>query len=186
MGKLFIKGLLLTLPIIFIIFILSTAFDYIEMLFRPIYAFLPETPVFGLTVKNLLTVVLFVIIVFFLGLFSGTKPGQWIFKKAEMYVPGFSLLKNFLSDDSNIGNKKIKSCLARIDEAWLFGFIIEEHDNGLITVFITGAPSPTSGTIYFLKEDQIRRLTVPSSEIVKKIMQLGYGSKDIIDSVDDL
>jgi uncharacterized membrane protein len=91
-------------------------------------------------------------------------------------IPGFSVMKKIFYGESDI-----KSVLAYIDDAWLFGFILEEKsDAGLITVFVPSAPIPTSGNVYLMKEEQIMRLDIKTSDAVKCITQLGIGSGEIL------
>jgi hypothetical protein len=37
--------------------------------------------------------------------------------------------------------------LADINGAWVLGFIIEEHANGLRTIFVPRAPTPAAGNL---------------------------------------
>jgi hypothetical protein len=57
---------------------------------------------------------------------------------------------------------RLKVALANIDDAWLLGFIIEQHSSGMLTVIIPSAPTPTAGSIYYLAEQQVGRLNVPN------------------------
>ncbi len=74
----------------------------------------------------------------------------------------------------------MKVALANIDDAWLVAFIVEEHGDGMLTVFVPSAPTPTAGNVYFMTEQQVRRVDVPVSSAVKCIMQLGVGSNELI------
>jgi len=62
----------------------------------------------------------------------------------------------------------------------VLAFIVEEHDNGDYTVFVPTAPTPTIGTIYFLKREKVRKLDVPMAAGVDCIMQWGVGSKSLL------
>jgi uncharacterized membrane protein len=181
MGKLFLKGLLILIPLIFVIFILSTAFDYIQLIFKPFEELLPSQPIFGFAVKKILTVITFILIVLILGLITNSKFGQWILKKGEVFVPGFILIRTVLFGNLGREKNKMKACIASIDDAWLFGFIIEEHESGMLTIFIPSAPAPTGGNIYFMNENQIKRIEASPKEVIKYIMQFGFGSKNILD-----
>src|SRR4029453_15892903 len=81
-------------------------------------------------------------------------------------IPGFSLIRKLFHEQDE--DSKIKSALAYIDDAWLFAFILEEkNDAGLLTVFVPSAPIPTSGNVYLMREEQVKRLDIKTSEVVK-------------------
>jgi uncharacterized membrane protein len=60
-------------------------------------------------------------------------------------------------------------------------FIVEEHPSGLLTVFVPSAPTPNAGSIYYLTEQQVKRIDVPVAAAVKCIMQLGVGSRELLE-----
>jgi len=61
---------------------------------------------------------------------------------------------------------------------------MEEHDNGLLTVFVPSTPVLTVGNLYIVEPERVTRLTAGASEVADCISQWGMGSKKIIaDSV---
>src|SRR5262245_38938500 len=96
-------------------------------------------------------------------------------------MPGYTLFKSVASGAAGFGDGDVKVALANIDDAWLMAFIIEQHASGLLTVFIPSAPTPTAGSIYFLTEQQVKRLDVPVSAAMKCVMQLGVGSRQLME-----
>ena len=77
-------------------------------------------------------------------------------------------------------NSTISVAIATIRDYEVFAFIVEKHENGDYTVFVPTAPTPTMGTIYFLKWEKIRKLDVPLAAGVDCIMQWGVGSKSLL------
>lgn len=75
---------------------------------------------------------------------------------------------------------EVKVALANLDYAWVIAFIVEEQANGLLTVFVPSAPTPTAGSLYFLREEQLRRVDVPMSEAIHCLMQLGVGARSLL------
>jgi uncharacterized membrane protein len=63
-----------------------------------------------------------------------------------------------------------------LNGAWALSFIVEEHASGMRTVFVPRAPT-SAGNLYFMTEDQIRRLNVPVAAAMKTITRLGVGSR---------
>jgi hypothetical protein len=71
--------------------------------------------------------------------------------------------------------------LARIEEAWVPGFVMERHASGLYTVFVPSAPTPLAGAIYYLTADRDKLLDIPTSAVVACIMRLGVGSRALLE-----
>ena len=42
------------------------------------------------------------------------------------------------------------------------------------------APTPTAGSLYFLKEEQVKRLDIPMKDAIDCLMQLGVGSNELL------
>jgi uncharacterized membrane protein len=74
----------------------------------------------------------------------------------------------------------VKVLLVTLDEAWLFGFLIEEMPDGMLAVFVPGVPSPISGSLYFFNESQVRRTDITVREAVRVLARLGVGAGPFI------
>lgn len=60
-----------------------------------------------------------------------------------------------------------------------YGFIMEEHDNGQLAVFVPSTPVLTVGNLYMVDRERVTHLTAGASEIADCISQWGIGSKKI-------
>ncbi len=69
--------------------------------------------------------------------------------------------------------------LARIEEAWQTGFLMETLENGYHAVFVPDAPRPWSGSVYLMTEDRFKRLGVSLPAALKCVRRLGHGSKEL-------
>lgn len=177
-----INGILVVIPVIALIYIGKELFNFIEDLIEPITSILPDSSLFGIGVKRVAVLAVIALITFITGIFvTRTGSGIRIIEKLEMVIPGFMLFKNVLLDKFGEGNEKIKTCLANIDETWLFAFIVEdEHDAEFITVFVPDTPSFGSGSVHLMKEDQIMRLSSDKKSVARTIIQYGIGANSII------
>jgi hypothetical protein len=118
-------------------------------------------------------------------LFAQTPLGKRFSRRIEELIlgkiPGYTLLRGIIGDPENIsGNRELKVALARIDDAWLLSFIVEELPDGMLAVFVPSAPTPTAGNVYMMTEQQVRRLDVPVAAATKCIMQLGVGAGKLL------
>jgi uncharacterized membrane protein len=171
------------LPLVVIVYLLGKALFYTHQIVRPILRIMPFGSFAGIATEDALGVVLLVILAFLAGLVARTRVGVQVVERTEQLVlrriPGYTLYKSMATPDSadDVG---VSVALAHIDEAWMLAFVMEELDNGMLTVFVPSAPTPAAGTIYFLREDQIRRLDVPVSTAVRCVMSLGVGSQKLL------
>lgn len=143
---------------------------------------LPAEHVAGIAVVDLLTVVVLVAVCFVAGLLAQTHVGRALGDRLERAVlgrlPGFTFLKSMTGDIVGLGTgTEVAPALARIEEAWVPGCVIERHASGLYTVFVPSAPTPLAGAIYYLTADCVKLLDVPTSAVVACIMWLSVGSR---------
>ena len=182
---LFIDGILFLLPVIFMIYLFKILFGIILDI-MPFDRIFPEDSILGPGFKNLIALIIILILVIICGLLSRSFLGTMIVNTlnglVSKVVPGFSIIKQlFYEQKGDYDSSKIQPSLALIDDAWLFAFILEEkNDAGLITVYVPSAPIPTSGNVYLMKEEQLKRLDITVKETIKCITQLGIGSKEIL------
>src|SRR5262245_12649358 len=94
----FIDGLLLALPLVVIVLILAQAIGVIRKLSAPIAKHLPNLGVFGVTLVDLLAVVVLVLLLILLGAFARSPLGKVLSEKLERIVlkkiPGFLFFKS--------------------------------------------------------------------------------------------
>jgi uncharacterized membrane protein len=184
-----IGGVLFLVPLVATIVILSKAMRYVAQILRPVEHMIPRRTIVGLAVADVLAIVCLLAIGFFAGLLAQTAIGKRLSRRIEELIlgkiPGYTLLRGIIGDPENIGgNHELKVALARIDDAWLLSFIVEELPDGMLAVFVPSAPTPTAGNVYIMTEQQVRRLDVPVAAATKCIMQLGVGAGKLLNPTD--
>ena len=60
------------------------------------------------------------------------------------------------------------------------GFIIEEHDDGRLTVFVPSVPTPLAGAVYVLDRSRVHVVDVPFTQALQTFSQWGAGSKELV------
>jgi len=180
----FVAGALFIVPLAIVIVLAVHAVGLVARVLTPVAAHLPIQPAFGMNAPQIAAVLVLLSIGFLAGLLAQTVIGARVRATAERLVlskvPGFTLVKS-MAEGAMGGHSDLKVALANIDDAWLMSFIVEEHKSGLLTVFVPSAPTPTAGSIYYLTEKQVKRLDVPVSAAIKCIMQLGVGSRELLE-----
>ena len=178
-----VGGVMFLLPLVVILYLLGEALLYTHRIVGPIVRFMPYDSFAGIAMENVLGVVLLVAVAFLAGLVARTGVGVRVVERTEHLIlrriPGYTLYKSMATPES-AESAGVSVALAHIDETWMLSFVMDKHDNGMLTVFVPSAPTPAAGTIYYLREDQIRRLDVPVSAAVQCVLRLGVGSRELL------
>jgi uncharacterized membrane protein len=181
------KGLLFLIPIVVLLLILSKAVAFISKLARPLVAHAGAHSVLGIGFSDLVAVAVLLVITLGAGLIAQTRIGTELNQTLERIIlrkmPGYTLLKSMGTGTTGIdAHPNVSVALASISGMWMLAFVMEEHANGLRTIFVPRAPTPAAGNLYFMNEDQIRRMNVPVATAMKSLMRLGVGSRELFET----
>ncbi len=179
-------GVLFLIPLVLTIVILREAVQLAGKALRPIEKLIPDGTFLGIAAEHIVAATALLMLCLAAGLMARTPAGQQLNDRIERMVlrkmPGFTLVKSVAGGVAGVPkNSDVGVVLARIDEVWMLAFVIERHASGLLTVFVPSAPTPTAGSLYFMTEDQLRPLDVPVSQAIQCIMQLGVGSRQLLE-----
>jgi uncharacterized membrane protein len=178
-------GVMFLVPLLVFLIVAREAIRFVGKLLSPIADRIPTHSVAGVAIAHLLAVGVMVLVAFLAGLAARTAAGQRFIDSLEqnvlLRVPGYTLLRSFLrnllGDESDAD---VKPVLASIENSWQLGFLMEESPDGTLTVMIPSSPTPTQGSVYYMKERQIRRLDAPARKAMRCISQLGVGSHKVL------
>jgi len=178
-------GILFFIPLIILIVIIQKAFQIAAVLVIPIIKLLDMTKIFGIGVEIIISVAIILFIIYLGGLISRSSTVRRNVKKMEdallSKVPGYDLIKNMGESFVGFeGNTSIPTVLARIEDAWQYGFLIEEIEGEQYVVYIPGAPNPMSGSVYILEKTRIKKTNIPLKDAMKSLRGLGAGSKNLV------
>jgi len=178
-------GILFFIPLIILIVIIQKAFQIAAVLVIPIIKLLDMTKIFGIGVEIIISVAIILFIIYLGGLISRSSTVRRTVKKMEdallSKVPGYDLIKNMGESFVGFeGNTSIPTVLARIEDAWQYGFLIEEIEGEQYVVYIPGAPNPMSGSVYILEKTRIKKTNIPLKDAMKSLRGLGAGSNNLV------
>lgn len=183
-----VGGLLFLVPIIALIIILEKALALTHKFVDPVAEHLPVHSLVGLRTPMFLAIGLIVLFCFLAGFFARTALAQKLVRELESAVlsnvPGYEFIKGV--GESMLGVEKegvYPVVLVRFDDAWQIGFRIEVLENGLVVVFLPGAPNPQSGAVHFLLADRVTPVAVPPAATLKCLKRLGAGSNVLLRGV---
>jgi uncharacterized membrane protein len=176
-----IAGVLFVLPVYLAILLLLKAAKSLAGLVKPLTGLVPK----WLPAENLLSFLLVLLVCLLVGLALRTSLGQTARTRIEnsllKKIPGYELFRSMTRQMTGDSQEKAwKPALAEIEDALVPAFIVEELDDGRLTVFVPSVPTPLAGAIYILTAARVHPVDVPFTQAVKVITRWGSGSSELV------
>ena len=176
-----VGGLFVVVPVYLATLLLLKGMQSVGKLVRPFAAFLPD----WVPAENLLSLFVVLGLCFLVGLAVRTKTGVAIRERLETTffdrLPGYALLQSLtqrLAGDTDEG--AWQPALVELEDALVPAFVIEELDDGRLTIFVPSVPTPLAGAVYVLTPERVHRLDVPFTQAIRSISKWGSGSKNLV------
>ncbi len=174
-----VKGVFLLAPLMVFGMLIAKALGMIRGLVEPIASRMGH--VAGISMPALLATTVLVLMCFLAGLIARTRGARgmigWLESTVLTHIPGYAYLKGMGESAVGVeGGSAYEPVLARIEDAWQLGFIVETIEPGQYAVYVPGAPSPWSGSVYFMAEERIKRVELRLSEVQGCLKRIGIGS----------
>ena len=176
-----VGGLLVVAPIYLSALLLLKGMKSLGGLVKPFVHLLPA----WLPADQILSLLLVLAICFVIGAAVRTPAGRGLWNRMEKSfferVPGYALARSLTQ---RLAGDDLETtwtpALAEVEEALVPAFVIEELEDGRITVFVPSIPTPLAGAVYILTPERVHPLNVPFTEAVKTISRWGSGSKNLV------
>jgi len=176
-----VGGLFIVVPVYLAVLLLLKGMKSVGGLVRPIAVLVPD----WLPAEGLLSLLLVLALCFLVGMAVRTRSGRAVRERMEMVfferLPGYGLLRSLtqrLAGDSE--GRTWQPALVEIEDALVPGFVIEELDDGRLTVFVPSVPTPLAGAVYVLHRERVHLLDIPFTQAIKTVSRWGAGSKDLV------
>jgi uncharacterized membrane protein len=171
-----IGGLFIVVPVYLALLLLVKGMKSVAGLVRPIAALLPE----WIPAEGFFSLVLVLVVCFIVGAAVRTRAGRVVRERMEKAfferLPGYGLLRSLTQRLANDGDETAwKPALVELEEALVPAFIIEELDDGRLTVFVPSVPTPFAGAVYILNRERVHALDVPFTQANPIRLALGLG-----------
>ena len=178
-----IYGVLAIVPVAVIFLLLIKVVEILDKITEP----LGLESYLGASLAIVIGILLMLIVCYVIGALVRTGVGSWTFERLEKSllekVPGYpiisSALKGFAADQTAYPS-------ALVD---LFGsgasvlcFVMEENDNGSMTIFVPSSPAITVGTVYIVDRSRVSILDAAARDLADCISQWGVGSRRVVGS----
>lgn len=176
-----IYGLLFLVPTAIIFLLLAKIVEILEKLAVPLNL---ESNI-SVIVAIMLGVLLLLLLCFVVGSFVRTRIGSWSLERLERKVlnqiPGYEIISNVLK---GFAEKRTVYPAAMVQlygpGTAVLGFMMEENENGSLTIFVPSAPTLTVGSLHVVDRERVTILEADNMDVTNCISQWGIGSQKII------
>lgn len=182
----FLGGVVVILPLLIFAILAKWVIGFFDGIIDPISALFPDK--WNELVIRILAFGVITIICFGIGLVVRTQFGNsifiWIEDQLFSRLPLYKTIKETVQQ--LFGKEKTAFSQVVLIEPFvkgtkMMGFITDETENGLLTVFTPTAPNPTNGYVFILHKDEVEYLEVKSDIAMKNIISLGAGMGKVIE-----
>ncbi|MEB2782417.1 DUF502 domain-containing protein [Algoriphagus sp. C2-6-M1] len=186
-----IQGFLILLPLTIILILLSIVFNFIFGIVAPLSAALEPSSEDPHWLINILSLAILCVFIFLIGLLVRNKVGNVYFKSFERKyltrIPMYNLIHQTVYQF--VGLKKLPfSEVVLLDPfrsgTMMTGFITDQIDEKLYTIFVPTAPNPTNGNIYHVPKELITFLSVSTQDAMRTVMGMGTGTAKMLEGMD--
>lgn len=178
-------GILFLVPIIVAVIIIEKALSLTDKAVTPVAAHMPIESIIGLRTPKILAVGLIILFCFLAGFFAQTaiarKIANWLDAALLSNLPGYEFFRSIGERILGVETREVHlAVLVRFDDNYQVGFVADRLANGLVAVYVPGAPNPHSGGLVFVTSDRVMPTTVPPQQMLKCLKRLGVGSNALL------
>ncbi|MDZ4818411.1 MAG: hypothetical protein SGJ20_05500 [Planctomycetota bacterium] len=184
-----VGGLLLLLPLAVVLALLGYVYSAVVLVYEPLKDHLPVKSNFGVGLLFLLAVAILIGLCFVCGLAAQRAIGRQFSEKIEQRIislfPKYAIYKDILA--GTVGGSQLGPTLIpvtiRFDDAIRIGFEADCTEQGLVVVFLPGAPDPWIGSVALVQRDRVERLEIDFNEAAAICERLGRKSSGLLRGV---
>jgi len=177
-------GLLFLVPFVVLMVFAAKALELVQKLIHPLTSHMPDSIV-ALHLDTVLAIAALLAICFLAGCVApmvfARRFAKWIEINLLSNLPGYEFLKSI--GESVLGggeSAQWQVVLARFDDFLQLGFLIERLENGMVAVFVPGAPNAHSGAVHFMTADRVISLSIAPTATLKCLKRMGVGSGELL------
>ena len=178
-----VYGLLVLVPAAIIFLLLAKIVEILEKMAVPLNL---ESNT-SVVVAIMLGLLLLLLLCFVVGAFVRTQIGSWSLERLERkilnQIPGYEIISNVLKGFAE-KRTAYPAAMVRLygPGTAVLGFIMEENENGSLTVFVPSAPTLTVGSLHVVDRERVTILEAGSMDVTNCISQWGIGLQNILGS----
>lgn len=184
-----IGGVLFLLPLAVLGGILGYVFNIVYAIYTPMAEHIPVSTASGVAFLFCVAVGILILLCFLAGLAARRAIGKRFTSTVErnltMMFPKYAIYKDILA--GNIGGEAAAPSLTpvtvKMQDRIQIGYESERTEEGLVIVYLPGAPDPWNGTVVLVEPEQVKPLEVDFNETAAICERLGRESTNHMKSV---
>ena len=180
-----IGGVIFLIPLVIVVAAVGKAIQIMRVVAAPLNRLIPIETVAGFAFIDVLAVIVMVLLCLIAGLVARSPWGRKMYAKLDelllQMIPGYAWIKGVtgeISDDE--AEATMKPVLARFDDQLQVGFEVDRTDDGLVAVYLPGAPDPRSGSLSYMTADRIQHIDAGFAAVSKSFKKLGRGASAML------
>ena len=176
-----VGGLFFLAPFVVLIVILAKAFDYAKKGLNAVLVHIPAASDLSAGAATALAIALVALVCLLAGLVARTVTAQRVIDTLESSVlskiPAYDYLKQESASALGVAQiTELPVVFVPMEGGWQLGVQTEALSDGLISVFVPGAPNPHSGSVFFFSADTVRPAGIKLVAALNCLRQCGAGA----------
>jgi uncharacterized membrane protein len=186
LGTTFIGGLVVILPLAIFAILAKWIIGIFDGILDPLVSLFPHA--WNEILIKLLAAAIITMMCFGIGLAVKTQFGtsiiSWVEEQAFARLPLYTTIKDTVQQ--LFGKEKTAFSQIVLIEPFgkgskMMGFVTDESNDGLITVFTPTAPNPTNGYVFIVDKQDVEYINGKSDVAMRNIISLGAGMSKMIE-----
>jgi uncharacterized membrane protein len=174
-------GLFLLAPIVVLTVIIAKALDFAKKGLNAVFVHVPAASDLSAGAATVLSVALIALVCFLAGLVARTVTAQRVVDALESSVlskiPAYDYLKQESASALGVaGITELPVVFVPMEGGWQLGVQTEALSDGLVSIFIPGAPNPHSGSVFFFSTDTVRPAGIKLVTALNCLRRCGAGA----------
>ena len=175
-------GLFFLLPLAVVGAILGYVYSLVIVIYEPLRDNIPVSTPAGVAALFAIAVGILVLLCFISGIIArraiGRKFSKTVEKQLMTVFPKYAVYKDLLAD--NIGGPEnvpsLTPVCVRFEECHRLAFEADRLTNGMVAVYLPGAPDSWIGSVVLVSADRIEPVDIPFSDFLGIFERLGRNS----------
>jgi uncharacterized membrane protein len=174
-------GVFFLTPIVVLIVILAKALDYAKTGLHAVVVHIPGVSDLSIGVATALSIAIVALVCLLSGLVAHTMVAQRLVDALESSVlskiPAYEYLKQESASALGVAEfGELPVVFVPMEGGWQLGVQTEALSNGLVSIFVPGAPNPHSGSVFFFSAGLVRPAGIKLAAGLNCLRRCGAGA----------
>jgi uncharacterized membrane protein len=176
-----VGGVFFLAPIVVLIVILAKAFDFAKKSLNAVLVHIPAASELTAGAATVLSITIIALVCLLAGLVANTVTAQRLVNVLESSllskIPGYDYLKQESASVLGVAEiAELPVVFVPMEGGWQIGVQTEALSDGMVSIFVPGAPNPHSGSVFFFSRDTVRPAGIKLAVALNCLRRCGAGA----------